>query len=129
MRRNTILVFIIVIILTVVAFFISQRDDIKIIIDPVIEPNEIVAIFVCDYNINVSAVFKKSLQGNSVDLNINNGERKITLSQTISASGARYINPDETLIFWNKGDTAFIQENEEIIIDNCVDIKKLSDTD
>jgi membrane-bound inhibitor of C-type lysozyme len=42
------------------------------------------------------------------------------LSQTISASGARYANSDESIVFWNKGDTAFIQQNEKTILDNCV---------
>ncbi|MEI6528522.1 MAG: MliC family protein [bacterium] len=34
------------------------------------------------------------------------------LPQTISASGARYANPDESIVFWNKGDTAFITEGD-----------------
>ncbi len=36
--------------------------------------------------------------------------RSMTLPQTISGSGVRYANADESLVFWNKGNTAFIEE-------------------
>ena len=32
---------------------------------------------------------------------------------SISASGARYANKDETFVFWNKGDTAFVTEGKD----------------
>lgn len=35
-------------------------------------------------------------------------QKTLYLPQTISASGARYANSDESVVFWNKGDTAFI---------------------
>ena len=34
----------------------------------------------------------------------------MTVPHAISASGARYAKPDESFVFWNKGDTAFITE-------------------
>jgi len=37
--------------------------------------------------------------------------RKMTLNQTISASGVRYANPDESFVFWNKGNGALVLEN------------------
>jgi len=40
--------------------------------------------------------------------------------QAISASGARYANTDESIVFWNKGDTAFIQEGDVTTYENCV---------
>lgn len=122
--KNTLIAILIVLLLMIIAFKISQKEDIKVL-EPVPSVNEIPAVFSCDYNINVSAIFKNAPEGNSVDLNINDGERKIELRQVISASGARYANNDESFIFWNKGNTAFIQENDEIIIDNCIDIKYL----
>ena len=33
--------------------------------------------------------------------------------QAMSASGARYANKDETFVFWNKGDTAFVTEGKD----------------
>jgi len=31
----------------------------------------------------------------------------------MSASGARYANKDETFVFWNEGDTAFVTEGKD----------------
>lgn len=54
-----------------------------------------------------------------VELTLSDG-RKYSLYQTISASGARYANVDESFVFWNKGDTAFIQENDTASFEDCV---------
>jgi membrane-bound inhibitor of C-type lysozyme len=37
-------------------------------------------------------------------------QKTLYLPQTISADGARYANKDESVVFWNKGNTAFITE-------------------
>lgn len=54
-------------------------------------------------------------------------ERTLELKQTISADGIRYsngnpmINGDETFIFWSKGNTALVLENnEEKDYRNCI---------
>ncbi len=44
-----------------------------------------------------------------VDLVLSDG-RAMTLAQAISGSGARYATPDEALVFWNKGNEAFMTE-------------------
>lgn len=44
-----------------------------------------------------------------VELKLSDG-RSLTLPQAVSASGARYANKDESFVFWNKGNTAFITE-------------------
>lgn len=43
------------------------------------------------------------------------------LKQTLSASGVRYANEDETFVFWNKGDEALIMRNNEMDLEytNC----------
>lgn len=41
------------------------------------------------------------------------------LRQTISASGARYANKDESIVLWNKGDTVFLQKDGKTVMDNC----------
>lgn len=51
--------------------------------------------------------------------------RQLTLPQTISASGIRYANADESLIFWSKGKNAFIMENNNQTYVNCVDAASL----
>lgn len=48
------------------------------------------------------------------------GGRKISLPQALSASGARYATKDESIVFWNKGDTAFIEEAGKTTYDGCV---------
>lgn len=47
-----------------------------------------------------------------VEIALSDG-RKMILRQTVSASGARYANTDESIVFWIKGDTAFLEENGE----------------
>ncbi|MEZ7820920.1 MAG: MliC family protein [Patescibacteria group bacterium] len=76
------------------------------------------AIFFCENNKNIEATFFK----NKVELTLNDN-RKMSLKQTISASGARYANKDESFVFWNKGDTAFINEGNALTYSNC-DINK-----
>jgi membrane-bound inhibitor of C-type lysozyme len=39
-------------------------------------------------------------------------EKALYLPQTISASGIRYANSDESLVFWIKGDNAFVTEGD-----------------
>jgi membrane-bound inhibitor of C-type lysozyme len=63
------------------------------------------ANFQCENNKSINAIFYK----NAVRVTPSNHE-EVFLLQTISASGARYTNRDESLVFWNKGDTAFITE-------------------
>lgn len=47
-------------------------------------------------------------------------KRAYALPQTISASGARYADEEETVVFWNKGNTAFIQEDGVETFRDCV---------
>lgn len=54
----------------------------------------------------------------SVEIILSDG-RNFNLPQTISASGIRYANDDESLIFWSKGENAFILEGDEGIYKNC----------
>lgn len=61
--------------------------------------------FVCNDKKEIVATFGTK----KVSLRLSDG-RALDLSQAISASGARYANSDETFVFWNKGNTAFIEE-------------------
>jgi len=38
--------------------------------------------------------------------------RALSLAQTVSGSGARYANADESVVFWNKGNDAFVTEGD-----------------
>jgi membrane-bound inhibitor of C-type lysozyme len=65
-------------------------------------------VFVCDGNKSIHAVFYE--RGVKVGFP---KEPQTFLLQTISASGARFANTDESLVFWNKGNEAFIMRNNE----------------
>ncbi len=46
-----------------------------------------------------------------VDIVLSDG-RSLTLPQTISGSGTRYANADESVVFWSKGNDAFVTEGD-----------------
>lgn len=77
--------------------------------------NIINATFICDGGKEIDALFFD----NKVQLSLSDG-RNYLLLQNISASGARYTNETETFVFWNKGDTAFVEENDTTTYDNCL---------
>jgi membrane-bound inhibitor of C-type lysozyme len=43
--------------------------------------------------------------------------KPLTLTQTVAASGARY--SDDTYVFWSKGNSAFVERNNKIVINDC----------
>lgn len=48
--------------------------------------------------------------------------RTAKLPHALSADGARYANSDESLVFWNRGTGAFVQENGMTTYDACKEI-------
>ncbi len=73
--------------------------------------------YVCADSKTVQAIY----YADSVDLVLSDG-RSFTLPQAVSASGARYANPDEAVVFWNKGNSAFITEganSDNMTFKNC----------
>jgi membrane-bound inhibitor of C-type lysozyme len=79
------------------------------------------ATFVCDGGKTIAATFYASTgrsaarkdeppaPGGSVHLELSDG-RVLDLPQTISASGARYAGASESIVFWNRGNGAFVTE-------------------
>jgi membrane-bound inhibitor of C-type lysozyme len=63
------------------------------------------ATFNCRDGKSIDATF----YAEKVELKLSDG-RSLSLPQAMSASGARYANKDESFVFWNKGNTAFITE-------------------
>jgi membrane-bound inhibitor of C-type lysozyme len=61
------------------------------------------------------------IPGGHVVLTLSDG-KKLTLPQTLSGSGIRYANQDESFVFWSKGDTAFVEEgaNRAVTYADCV---------
>lgn len=67
-----------------------------------------VATFKCKDGKSIQATF----YADSVALKLSDG-RSLNVPQAMSASGARYADKDETFVFWNKGDTAFVTEGKD----------------
>ena len=111
--KNKILI-VLIIALAVIAFgyFLKTKRPVSD------TPETITANFNCKDERSIQAVFHVG-GDKSVDLVLSDG-RVFYLPQTISASGARYANDIESLIFWNKGDTAFIEENGTITYQDCL---------
>jgi len=72
-------------------------------------------VFSCIDNKNIKSIFYKD----RVDITLSDG-RNMSLPQVLSGSGARYANFDESFVFWNKGDTAFINEGNTTTYKDCL---------
>jgi len=78
--------------------------------NPITETTIANATFKCDAGKTIQAQFMQNTVGQgSVALNLSDG-RALILPQAISADGARYAKPDESFVFWNVGNGAFIEE-------------------
>lgn len=79
--------------------------------------NDIVndVVFACAKGQSIHAIFHTT---ETVDLTLSDG-RALTIPQTRSASGARYADADESFVFWNKGQTAFVQEKGVTTFADC----------
>jgi membrane-bound inhibitor of C-type lysozyme len=84
----------------------------------VVRAETIHARFVCGDDKAIDAVFSNGSESR-VRLSLSDG-RRLVLPQARSASGARYANADESIVFWNKGDTAFIEEHGRITYTDCI---------
>jgi membrane-bound inhibitor of C-type lysozyme len=81
------------------------------------------ASYLCKGNKSIEADYYKGktvaskpdeppIPAGSVRLKLSDG-RSFALPQTISASGIRYANKDESFVFWSKGNGALVLENNE----------------
>lgn len=116
-------IFYIIIILTVgflLRGYIRQQSVVKPKISEQVvsspqEESVIKAVFNCADGKSIQTEFSKE----QVKLTLSDG-RTWVLPSAISGSGARYANADETQVFWNKGNTAFIEENGQTTFQDCV---------
>lgn len=81
-------------------------------------------LFACNDSKTINAVISEKFPHKYVgpgEMPIPNGQahvelsdgRVLDLNQTLSASGVRYTNPDESFVFWSKGNGALILENNK----------------
>ena len=80
--------------------------------------HEIRAHVACAEGKSIDAIFVDAT-ASSVRLTLSDG-RKLSLPQARSGSGARYANGDESFVFWNKGNTAFVEEGGKTTYADCV---------
>ena len=76
------------------------------------------ALFKCDDDKTIAASFYPT-DDKYIDLVLSDG-RKMSVPHAISADGARYTKPDDSFVFWNKGNTAFVTESGAKTFSNCV---------
>ena len=80
-------------------------------------PKGVKARFACSGGKSIDAVFVNGASSR-VDLVLSDG-RRLSLPQAASGSGARYANADGSVVFWNKGNTAFLEERGKATYDGC----------
>jgi len=138
MKKNIILIFLIMIILaSAIAgiWYVKNKGNksLSSSVSPAPSSFPIAEVtYICNGDKTIGAAFYKGeskpvqpgqppIPSGSVKIVLSDG-RNFNLPQTISASGARYANGDETFVFWNKGDTAFITEGTDNTetFSNCV---------
>ncbi len=63
----------------------------------------------------------RPIPGGRVVVQLGDG-RKFSLPQTLSGSGIRYADSSESVVFWSKGDTAFVEEgpSKTVTYADCV---------
>jgi membrane-bound inhibitor of C-type lysozyme len=81
------------------------------------EPCSVKASFACGQGKRIAAEFFRA-PVDQVVLRLSDG-REINIPRALSADGARYANADESLVFWNKGETAFMTENGTETYSGC----------
>ncbi len=71
------------------------------------------------YSCNADKFLHALYFGDHVSIAASDG-RNLYLPLTPSASGAHYTNQDESVVFWNEGNTAFITEGKKTTFENCI---------
>jgi thioredoxin 1 len=118
MKKSSLAAYIIgTIVLAAVIVVIAVKPSEQTSSQPQAPEQVIRAEFSCSGGKTIQASFNNDTS--TVTLRLSD-DRDITLPQAISASGARYANEDESFVFWNKGNTAFIQENGTNTYEDCV---------
>lgn len=104
---------IVIIVIAAAAWFVVGEEE-----SPEESSGEIIAevTFHCESGKSIEATFREEL----VAIVLSDG-REMDLPQAISASGARYANEDESIVFWNKGNTAFLLEDDQETYTGCIE--------
>ena len=115
MKKLVLIVLIAASVFTGVSFIYEKLQQPNAIVEALTTDVINSAILNCADNKTIQAVFLKD----NVSLTLSDG-RHLQLPQGMSGSGARYVNTDESFVFWNKGDTAFIEEGKDTTYKDCM---------
>jgi membrane-bound inhibitor of C-type lysozyme len=85
-----------------------------------ISANDSSQITSVSYSCAGGATVQAQFFDDKAELSLGDG-RSMLLMQGLSADGVRYTNSDESVTFWTKGNTAFLEEDGETTINNCVE--------
>ncbi len=121
MRKTSVIAVVVLVVIIAILGYVAYNLELEK--DPKFTAKNIT--YVCKDNKLIGAKFyipiqeessstnKPKLPGGSVDITLSDG-RSLHLTQTISASGVRYANEDETFVFWSKGTSAIVLENDKV---------------
>lgn len=109
MQRNPILLLIVLALAGGAAWYLFYGTSPAPAVDTTGTPK--LVTFICDEGKTIDATFYIG-DDKFVDLKLSDG-RTLSVPRALSASGARYATADESFVFWNKGDTAFITEGAQ----------------
>lgn len=116
-KRSEMVLFVMLGILIIAALMVTVNQNRKPV-TKIVPPQGSTYTFVCDGKKSILATFYPT-NDVKVDLVLSDG-RKMSLDHVVSANGARYANKDESIVFWNVGNTAFMTEGNKNTYDGCV---------
>jgi membrane-bound inhibitor of C-type lysozyme len=110
----------IILLIAAVAFLYFYKANVQRVAAPVDvspTPADISVTFKCPNGYEIPATFNNSAGTVTFMLP---GQEEMTLPHAISADGAKYANADESMVFWNVGNSVMIMENGVTTYENCV---------
>ena len=114
-KKHILSIFIMLLIVIIIGVFIFELNNFSKKNN--LSKNTIYAVFICSDNKTIDATFYTV--EDTVSLILSDG-RKLSVPRAISGSGARYANSNESFVFWNKGNGAFITENDTMTYQECL---------
>ncbi len=126
MKKNLTLLLLLVV-MVLIALLITSHSQTRPQVTTTDALQQMAVLYSCNGGKNIQATFSETSEARSVvpsvsgtppipkgraDLILSDG-RALALSQTLSASGVRYSNPDESFVFWSKGNGALVLENNQ----------------
>lgn len=98
-------------------FYKANVTKVSAPVDVTPTPYDVSVTYTCPNGDKIPATFNNSEGTVSFTLP---GQAEMTLPHAISADGARYANEDESVVFWNVGNSIMVMQNGVTTYENCV---------